>query len=49
MRKYAIRELETVRTTAAIYGCECCPALCGLDPSTPLPSHCGGTRPPILD
>lgn len=27
MRKYAIREVETVKTTAAFYGCECCPTM----------------------
>jgi hypothetical protein len=40
MRKYAIREVETVKTTAAIYGCECCPALCGWPPDTPLAPWC---------
>lgn len=44
MRKYAIREVETVKTTAAVYGCECCPVLCGwIPPNWPtpiLPDHC---------
>lgn len=47
MRKFTIRQVETVRTTAATYGCECCPTMpwCGGDgspvPIGSLPDHCG--------
>lgn len=35
MRKFEIREVETVKTTAALYACSACPWRCG--PTVPLP------------
>ena len=32
MKKFEIREVETVKTTAALYGCSACPWRCGGEP-----------------
>jgi len=38
MRKFRIRDLETVKTTAALYGCDACPcAPWCQDPGNPAP------------
>jgi hypothetical protein len=29
MKKFGIREVETVKTTAALYACSACPWICG--------------------
>jgi len=38
MKKFAIREVETVKTTAAFYGCECCPTAPWCQGSDNLPA-----------
>ena len=32
MKKFVIRDLETVKTTAALYGCSACPWRCATFP-----------------
>lgn len=37
MKKFVIRDVETVKTTAALYPCDACPWICGGGPR-PLPA-----------
>lgn len=31
MKRFVIREVETLKTTAAVYGCDCCCEISDLD------------------